>query len=288
MMNYGVLPNELAAAGPSAIGDATNQSVDMALRAAGAFNRDVVRDGKVVMRGEERQSIQAAQFMGVSRETFERLRRGRDITPRIFEAQEALEAYGQGSGGLARDSGKTKIVTGKIKPGDWVPARRGSGSNVRDFGNGIYGVQATTEGEGEKLNVSSAAAGVARETNNQWDTVEEQLRAMAPKGAERKGYLKSVDALEDMDPAKRAKEARKMLNEEARRIIEPDSEKSTISVRFTGPAARYLEQVERDNGSGKPRKDANAGGKPVNETAASHNTGTDFVELLKAAAGSGG
>jgi hypothetical protein len=285
MMNYGVLPNELGALNQGAIGNATNQSVDMALRAAGAFNRDVVRDGKVVLRGRDRQSIQAAQFMGVSRETFERLRRGRDITPHIFEAQEALEAYGQGSSAIRKDHGAVKITTGDIKPGDWVPVRRGSGSNVHDFGNGIFGAKATVAGHGEKINVSADAAGAAGEVNQQWDTVEKQLRAMAPKGAGRKGYLKDVDALDDLDPAERAKKARKMLNEEARKIVDPEENKQTISVRFTGSAAKYFEQVERDNG--KPKKDSNAGGKPVRETASGHNTETDYIELLRAQGGVG-
>jgi hypothetical protein len=282
MMNYGVLPNEMAMIGPSAIGNATGQSVDMALRAAGAFNRDIVRDGKVVMKGEDRMSNQAAAFMGVSRETFERLRAGRDTAPRIFEAQEALEAFERGSGFLREDGGGARIATGKIKPGDIVPTRKGA-PNAKKYGD-IWGVKATVEGYGEKITGSTAATGAAGEVGAQWDTVEKQLRSFAPKsGKGRKDFLKQIDDLEDEDPATRAKGARKMLADQARKITDPESEKSKISVRFTGAAAKYFEQVERDHG--KPKKDADAGGKPINETAAGRTTDVEALELLRATMG---
>jgi hypothetical protein len=286
MMNYGVLPNELGALGAGAIGNATGQSIDMAMRAAGAFNQDIVRDGKVVMTGEERQSIQAAQFMGVSRETFERLRRGRDITPRIFEAQEALEDYSAGTKNLKKADGGASIVTGAIKPGEWVPTRKGQ-PGAEHFGGNIYGKRATVAGYGEKIDIAAGAGALSGQINDRWETVESQLRAMAPKsGKERKNFLKSVDALDDLDPAEKASKARKMLNKAAQDIVDPEENKSTVKVRFTGAAAKYFEQIERDNG--KPKKDSDRGGKPVRETAASHATETDYIELLRAQSGAYG
>jgi hypothetical protein len=280
MMRYGVLPNELAMAGTTAVGGSVNAAVDMAMRAAGAFNQDVTdAQGHVIIKGSDRQRNQAAAFMGVSTEVFDRLLRGRQISPHLLRAQDALKQFDAGSRGLAAHHGGARIVTGDIHPGDIVATHEGA-AGAKRYGD-YWGVKATVGGHGQKIVTDGPGATAAiRETGAAWNKVEDQLRAIAPKsGTARTDFMKRIDKLAKEDPTHRSQDATKLMADEARKILNPEDTKNKVYVGFTPAAAKYFEQVERKDGG--PKKDANAGGRPINETASSHRTDIETLELLR-------
>jgi hypothetical protein len=267
MRDYGILPNEIGnlsstVSGRTSFTTGMLDSIDRAMTMAAPFAKDQVGpDGKVIVSGKDRQIAQAAQFMKMSRETFERLLRGKDQSRNLIKAQGALETFSDQVG--PTQSG-TRFIDGATKPGDWIPAVKHAAGAVNV--NGTWMQKATAVGDAGHYEVSGALAGGSQS----WDAAKAALAASAPTDGKRAGFLKQVEDISNIsDPKRRIAAAEGLISRAQKAASSADQEDKTVYVQFKGTAGKVFEQyLKKDSNA---NRNANAGGTSRNKNAAGYN-----------------
>lgn len=270
MARFGILPNEIAAMPSAALGGMISQGVDFAMQAMSPFREDVVdpNTGKVILRGDRRQKIQAAQMLGVSVQSLDQMIEGKKIAPHMSRAQDLLKGFTQQSKALNKlhDRGDKRVATGMAAS------------------KGVTSPYSYIRGGRDTISDDAYDRGKAA-LNQDWGTIEEELKGLAPtRGKARTDFFNQLnDARGESDPDKRAHIARKLMEQAARRTTQmPDD--NSVKVRFTGAAAKWFEQEKSH--MPKSLRDANAGGTPINEVA-TQGRATDYMELFNSQYGGG-
>jgi hypothetical protein len=267
MRDYGVLPNEIGnlggtSAGREGFSTGMLNSIDTAMRMAQPFAHDQRGpNGEIIVSGRDRQIGQAAQFMGMSRETFERLLRGKDQSRSLIKAQGAIEDFKKQAGPTR--SG-TRYVEGVTKPGDWIPAMAHAAGAVNV--NGTWMQRATISGDAGHYEVSQPLA----DSGESWSAAKAALAAAAPTDSKRAGFLKQVDDISNIsDPRKRIAAAEGLISRAQKAASAAPEDDKTVYVQFKGTAGKVFEQYLKKE-SDANRK-ANAGGESRNKNAAGYD-----------------
>lgn len=234
MFNYGVLPNAFSTLPAAAQGQSIYSAVNMAMRATSSFGGHTIHTPWGDVSGREEQITQAAQFAGIPRETFQRLWTHRFQGRALTSAGGLLDKYAKGQALL--DKGHDK---------DQKHAR-----NIPGFRGDHYIVPEDPHSPG--------AEAQAQFEHQNWPAIQKALESGARglHGKEARDWKSAVAKISHEHGKERVDDALKFIKEKSKTDI-PD-QRDTVHLKFTGPAAKWFEQVK--NLPDPAKQKANAGG----------------------------
>jgi hypothetical protein len=250
---HGILPNAIGTADPSAVLEATNQTVQRAWQMTSMFGQRTTdpTTGKQISQkqADQNHAAQAAQVAGLDVETYLHLRRtGRQAVARS-EGLKAVEQYG----------GRWNTFRQETRQG-------GTLANIPE-GSTATGQTDDEIARNKRLNTQRERARdlASTQLRGRWGDVRKELEQAAPTRDDpekRHKYFEQLDRISKMkDPGHQAHEARRLLMSQAKEDMKEKAPSVTLDL--TGAAKRLVRQLENDDPA---KRDHGRGGKPVNKS----------------------
>jgi hypothetical protein len=295
-MRQGYLPNEIGLMSGNQAIQATYQSLDLAMQATAGFRNQPIRDpatGRITTSGTDRQIAQVASITGLSTDLVKRMLRQRNFAEAAGRAESQIDAFRSDVGAARRAAptiGRMQLRSNQqISPGDWVPVRDKSGHpEAVDVGDGLFAVQATVAGEGDKYighsDITGRRTDMDSKLNREFYTVKRTLAEGAPDEKEhprmRADYMRELSALGKGDTGtERAADLNRFVRKWGTLDKQPEEQGPTVYVKFKGAAAKWFEQDNTDET--KSRRASNSGGQTQAEIAAALPTSREAAAMQR-------
>lgn len=316
---YGIMPWAQGMLGTQATMGSMSAAVDLAMRGFSSFKNQPPRgpDGKVVLgidgkplTGRDMQISGAAQALGMSAEQLKHFLGARKIAGPVAAGHRAIDQYlqyGKAQKELSKKSHEGLLgslmhpreqhlgnqILHDLDPSAWAD-KLTSKDPIDTAGGILHSITGSIGGsfhdlfnsgdQGKRGDQKSKARGFA---DKQFDKVVKEMTTTAKMESDPDKQSELMKRIKDIrgesDPEKRAKKAGEFLDEATQRYID-DSTTNKTQVEFTGPAAKWFQQVQ-DNLPDSHRKGDKGG--PARSTAVLSDQSTGYAQLLKNIAGGG-
>jgi hypothetical protein len=248
MTNYGMIPQEMGLLPGGALGNVTNQTIEMGLRMAGGYRNQPVTetiDGNRVQiaSGAERQAATAAAITGIP---VDQIRRFQRDGHRIQAASRARDLLREHERDTRRHHARSRSdrTEAALREASDIPVLGGAVAKMGGKIAGLFGHDDSYDDD--RLETDRSDPNLVS-----WQEVQKQMRAIDPKDTD---WQKRINEIGHKHGRDRIREAQKAIGEKTK--VETDTKTGDkgprkVEVEFTGFAEKVLKQAMGTNDGGK-------------------------------------